>query len=235
MSNVIKKKPAGYLKSVGLKNIHSYTLVDVREITLDSGDIEYLLFLRNPTGNIFLKKEEVWNGDWSPMSPLWTPRTRKQLNYHVTENDIKRARNQMKEAKEAFKRGEVDNQKIEKAIRKSQHEGGEAEEEEEEKSLMEFEGGDKNFKTPKFPGDDDIEERKKRIDKINKLMVKKEDEHNDGFKKKMNARLKGKDGEQYQLHDYSESNAKGSTFWMSLKDFVNHFYISTIAYSDKNH
>ena len=80
----IKDKEPGYLKSKGLKNIHTYTIVDVREITLDNGDIEYLLFLRNPTGNIFLKKDEVWNGDWSPLSDKWTAKVRKQLNYFVT-------------------------------------------------------------------------------------------------------------------------------------------------------
>ena len=81
---------------MGLKNVHSYTIIDTREVTLDNGDIEYMVFLRNPTGNIFLKKDEVWNGAWSAMSKEWNPRTRKQLNYYVTEADIARARNDMK-------------------------------------------------------------------------------------------------------------------------------------------
>ena len=29
--------------------------------------------MRNPTGNIYNKKKEIWNGDYSPMSEKWTP------------------------------------------------------------------------------------------------------------------------------------------------------------------
>lgn len=107
----IKNKPSGYLKEVGLKNCHSYTIIDVREVILENGDIEYLLFIRNPTGNIFLKKDEVWKGDWSPLSTMWTGRTRKQLNYTITEDDIKQAKLDMKAANEAFKLGKVDKTK----------------------------------------------------------------------------------------------------------------------------
>ena len=37
------------------------------------------------------------------------------------------------------------------------------------------------------------------------------------------------------MHDYSKSNAKGSTFWMSLSDFIKHFYIATISYQNPKH
>jgi len=43
------------LEKAGLKNIHSYSVIDVREVILDSGERENLVFLRNPTGNFFLK------------------------------------------------------------------------------------------------------------------------------------------------------------------------------------
>ena len=77
----------GYLKDkVGLKNMHSYTLLDVREVTLANNEIEYLIFLRNPTGNFFLKDYEVWKGDWGPLSEKWNenPKVRELLNYTVT-------------------------------------------------------------------------------------------------------------------------------------------------------
>jgi hypothetical protein len=77
MKRATKNAPAGVLKGVGLKNCHSYTFVDVREIVLDNGELEYMVFLRNPTGNIFNKEDEVWKGDWSPLSDKWTLKTRK--------------------------------------------------------------------------------------------------------------------------------------------------------------
>jgi len=61
---------------MGLKNQHCYTIIDVREVTLDNGDLEYLLFLRNPTGNFFLKDHEIWKGDWGPLSDKWTDKVR---------------------------------------------------------------------------------------------------------------------------------------------------------------
>ena len=77
MKKFTKNAPKGNIKSVGLKNCHSYTVIDVREVVLDNGELEYLLFLRNPTGNFYLKDNEVWNGDWSPLSDKWTPKIRK--------------------------------------------------------------------------------------------------------------------------------------------------------------
>jgi len=38
-----------------------------------------------------------------------------------------------------------------------------------------------------------------------------------------------------QHNDYSVSNGKGSTFWMSLVDFTKYFYLLTISYSDESH
>lgn len=71
MKNGIKDTPLKFLKDLGLKNIHSYSLIDVREVTLANGDLEYLIFMRNPTGNFFLKDYEVWKGDWGPLSEKW--------------------------------------------------------------------------------------------------------------------------------------------------------------------
>jgi len=33
------------------------------------------------------------------------------------------------------------------------------------------------------------------------------------------------------MHDYSESNARGSTFWMTLEDFCKYFYVMTISFA----
>jgi hypothetical protein len=85
LKKATKDAPVGILKGVGLKNCHSYTVIEVREITLDNGQVEYLLLLRNPTGNIYLKDDEVWKGDFCPSSNAWTPKTRSQCNYYVTE------------------------------------------------------------------------------------------------------------------------------------------------------
>lgn len=72
--------------------MHSYTVIDTREVTLDNGDLEYLLFLRNPTGNFFLKDYEVWKGDWGPFSDKWTDKVRNQLNYRVTKESMEKAK-----------------------------------------------------------------------------------------------------------------------------------------------
>jgi len=71
MKSGIKDTPLKFLKDVGLKNMHSYTLIDVREVKLANGNLEYLIFLRNPTGNFFIKDYEVWKGDWGPLSEKW--------------------------------------------------------------------------------------------------------------------------------------------------------------------
>jgi hypothetical protein len=70
-------KNFGALKDIGLRNHHSYTVLDIKEIILDNGDLEYLVFLRNPSGNFFLKDDEIFSGDWGPLSKKWTPKTRK--------------------------------------------------------------------------------------------------------------------------------------------------------------
>jgi hypothetical protein len=98
MKKVTRDAPNGVLKKIGLKNCHSYTVIDIREILLDNGELEYMVFLRNPTGNIYCKEDEVWKGDWSPLSSKWTMKVRKQLNYWVTEEDRKKAIKQGKRA-----------------------------------------------------------------------------------------------------------------------------------------
>lgn len=79
MKKQIADLPADALKKVGLKNQHSYTVLDVREVILANGELEYLVFLRNPTGNFFMKDSEVWKGDWGPDSEKWdqNPKLRK--------------------------------------------------------------------------------------------------------------------------------------------------------------
>jgi hypothetical protein len=92
MKKSTKDAPLGCLKAVGLKNCHSYTVIDVREVILDTGELEYLLFLRNPTGNFYNKDGEIWSGDWGPKSSKWTNKVRKQLDYFVTEKDMEKAK-----------------------------------------------------------------------------------------------------------------------------------------------
>ena len=65
MKKELDAAPMGVLKELGLKNTHSYTVIDVKEIILDDGQLEYMVFLRNPTGNFFMKDDEVWKGDYS--------------------------------------------------------------------------------------------------------------------------------------------------------------------------
>ena len=60
MKQATKEAPLGVLAQIGLKNCHSYTVIDVKEVVLDNGELEYLLFLRNPTGNFYNKDSEVW-------------------------------------------------------------------------------------------------------------------------------------------------------------------------------
>jgi len=49
---------------------HEYTLIGVKEITLDDCSTERLIKIRNPYG----KKE--WTGDWGDKSKKWTLKTR---------------------------------------------------------------------------------------------------------------------------------------------------------------
>jgi hypothetical protein len=91
MKDELDKAPRGILAEVGLKNCHSYTVIDVREVLLDTGELEYMVFLRNPTGNIFNKRSEIWCGDFGPLSEKWTPKVRSQCNYYVTEAEMKKA------------------------------------------------------------------------------------------------------------------------------------------------
>lgn len=72
MSRQLMDLPMDSLKKVGIKNCHSYTIIDVREVILDNDEIELMVFLRNPTGNFFMKEDEVWKGDYSQLSQKWT-------------------------------------------------------------------------------------------------------------------------------------------------------------------
>jgi len=44
----------------------------------------------NPTGNFFMKDDEVWKGDWGPSSGLWdeNPKVKAQLCYDLKPKDI---------------------------------------------------------------------------------------------------------------------------------------------------
>ena len=53
MKKITRDAEMGVLKDVGLKNQHSYNVIDVREVVLDNSEVEYLLFIRNPAGNFF--------------------------------------------------------------------------------------------------------------------------------------------------------------------------------------
>jgi len=88
MKKKTKEAEMGILRRVGLKNQHSYNVVDVREVILDSSEVEYLLFIRNPAGNFYQKEDEVWKGDWGPLSKKWTKKTRRQCNYYLTVQEI---------------------------------------------------------------------------------------------------------------------------------------------------
>jgi hypothetical protein len=49
------------------------------------------------------------------------------------------------------------------------------------------------------------------MDQIDKLMTSQDTPMN---------KKRGADGEVYQMHDYFDSNAKGSTFWIPLREFI---------------
>ena len=62
------------MKKVGLVDAHAYSLIGATILELDNGGQERLLKVRNPWG----KRE--WTGDWSDKSPLWTAKTKAQVN-----------------------------------------------------------------------------------------------------------------------------------------------------------
>ena len=98
MKKATLEAPLGVLREIGLKNQHSYTVVDVREVVLDNGELEYMVFLLNPTGNFYFKVDEVWQGDWGPMSSKWSTKVRKQCSYWTTEEDLMKAQEEGKKA-----------------------------------------------------------------------------------------------------------------------------------------
>lgn len=348
----------------------------MREISLDNNDIEYLLFLRNPTGNLYNKDDEVWQGDWSPLSSKWTPRTRRQCNYYVTEKKILEAKQRGRAELRAFKT-EANKPSVKMAAKKtkkkkvasevseqqaseqesgsekeeskkpesaatrskasraskskasaskasaskasgsrsgsqsnrsnnsqtgsqnseagsgtneskndgtasnasnsneesSQKSSGSSQEEDKEGGDSEaewilageepvfgyssdtssclFEGGAKKKKKKKRQGhgagndeegmaepqanEKPEEEEKKQVTGDDGMTAEERKQRKkERREQKMNAYLE-KVAAQSQNHDYSESNARGSTFWMSLKDFSRYFYIVTVSYSNVYH
>lgn len=115
--------------------MHSYTIVDVREVILDNGEFEYMLFMRNPAGNFYLKESEVWKGDWGPTSSKWTQKVRDQLNYHVTEEEMEKEREQQKKELKAFLAGKRMGKKRKRRPRRGVDIGPAGEEELEETRL----------------------------------------------------------------------------------------------------
>lgn len=110
MKEATKLRDKGFLPDVlGLKNSHSYHIIKVQQVELDNGELEYLMFIRNPTGNIYLKDHEVTKLKWNPRDDeTWTPKTRKQCNYYTTKADYELAIKRSKMARKAFKAGKVD-------------------------------------------------------------------------------------------------------------------------------
>ena len=71
------------LENVGLIQKHSYTLMQITQISLEQGKTEYLFKLRNPWGG-----KNGWKGDWSDNSNLWNERIKNQLNFKQKDDGI---------------------------------------------------------------------------------------------------------------------------------------------------
>ena len=54
---------------------HAYSILQVKRITLDNGDFERLIQIRNPWGF------HEWKGDWSDKSDRWTENTKQQVQF----------------------------------------------------------------------------------------------------------------------------------------------------------
>lgn len=67
---------SAFLAKLGLVSNHSYTIIDVAEITDNLGKKIRLLKIRNPWGG------NEWTGDWSDKSSKWTPEIKKLLNFN---------------------------------------------------------------------------------------------------------------------------------------------------------
>ena len=76
MKRQIKDSEIGILKHLGLKNLHTYNIINVKEVIQEDLEIEYLLEIRNPSNHAFFRDDEIWKGDWGPESDKWTYKTR---------------------------------------------------------------------------------------------------------------------------------------------------------------
>lgn len=174
MKKATKDAPKGVLKNIGLKNCHSYTIIDVREVVLDNGELEYLVYLRNPTGNFYLKDDEVWKGDWGPTSKKWTDKVRKQVNYWLTEDEIARAKYKAQKEMLGWKNGTPKKKKKKKKRQVEEETDDEIEEDEDENLEDEdaeggerqeiwtvYEGGENKDGQPPVENVDEEEEEKK--------------------------------------------------------------------------
>lgn len=109
------KEADHFPKELGLKNCHTYHLVKIQQVKLDNGDLEYLCFMRNPTGNIYLKDGEVSKLQWSPRDDQsWTPKLRQQCNYYTTKEIYENTLIKSKKNRKRLKMGQVDRKTLAK-------------------------------------------------------------------------------------------------------------------------
>ena len=74
LSNQKKIDSAQKFKS-GVQNGHNYAVVTIKEVESSFGEGEKIVKLRNPWA------EEIWSGDWSHKSSLWTAELKEELGY----------------------------------------------------------------------------------------------------------------------------------------------------------
>ena len=69
-------------KTGGLISGHCYSILDIKEVTLNDITTENLIQLRNPWGH------KEWTGDWSDDSNKWTEELRKELKWEKKDDGI---------------------------------------------------------------------------------------------------------------------------------------------------
>lgn len=69
-----------YYLSNGLYSGHNYAVITAKEVRDSKGNLQRIVKMRNPFIN------EVWQGDWSYNSSLWTSQLKKSLNFDPENN-----------------------------------------------------------------------------------------------------------------------------------------------------
>lgn len=69
-----------YFLGNGIYSCHEYAILSSRAVKNSKGEEEKILQLRNPWIN------EIWEGDWSKESDLWTEELKKELSYNPQKN-----------------------------------------------------------------------------------------------------------------------------------------------------